>query len=105
MYTDIFILAICAYIIYYIIQNLWRPILVAIYDNHADNTEQATILSIESQAKTIGITIFAPLAGFIADKWGIEGALLLSAVIMLMLGFFSIAGDRKEVEGKPSATL
>ena len=96
MYTDIFILAICAYIIYYIIQNLWRPILVAIYDNHADNTEQATILSIESQAKTIGITIFAPIAGFIADNWGIEGALLLSAVIMLMLGFFSIAGDRKE---------
>lgn len=95
MYTDIFILAICAYIIYYIIQNLWRPILVAIYDNHADNTEQATILSIESQAKTIGITIFAPIAGFIADNWGIEGALLLSAVIMLMLGFFSIANDRK----------
>ncbi len=97
MYTDLFIIAISAYIIYYIIQNLWRPILVAIYDNHADNSEQATILSIESQAKTVGITIFAPAAGFIADKWGIEGALLLSAVIMLMLGIFSLTGDRKEV--------
>jgi dipeptide/tripeptide permease len=40
----------------------------------------------------------APVAGFIADKWGIEGALLLSAVIMLMLGFFSLAGDRKEMK-------
>jgi predicted MFS family arabinose efflux permease len=68
---------------------------VAIYDNHADNKEQATILSIESQAKTVGITIMAPVAGFIADKWGIEGALLLSAVIMLLLGIFSMAGDRK----------
>ncbi len=105
MYTDLFIIAISAYVVYYIIQNLWRPILVAIYDNHADNSEQATILSIESQAKTVGITIFAPVAGFIADKWGIEGTLLLSAVIMLALGIFSIAGDREKDERKPSATL
>jgi len=105
MYTDLFIIAISAYVVYYIIQNLWRPILVAVYDNHADNSEQATILSIESQAKTVGITIFAPVAGFIADNWGIEGALLLSAVIMLALGFFSLAGDREKDERKPSATL
>lgn len=97
MYINIFAISIAAYILYYIIQNLWRPILVGIYDDHADNTEQATILSIESQAKTVGITILAPVAGFIADKWGIEGALLLSAVIMLMLGIFSFVGDRKEV--------
>ena len=97
MYINIFAISIAAYILYYIIQNLWRPILVGIYDDHADNTEQATILSIESQAKTVGITILAPVAGFIADKWGIEGALLLSAVIMLMLGIFSFIGDRKEV--------
>ncbi len=97
IYTNIFIISIAAYVLYYIIQNLWRPILVGIYDDYADNTEQATILSIESQAKTVGITILAPVAGFIADKWGIEGALLLSAVIMLMLGIFSFIGDRKEV--------
>jgi MFS family permease len=98
MYINIFTISIAAYILYYIIQNLWRPILVAIYDNHADNTEQATILSIDSQAKTAGITVMAPVAGFIADKWGIEGALLLSAVIMLLLGIFSMAGDRKEMK-------
>ncbi len=97
MYTNIFIISIAAYVLYYIIQNLWRPILVGIYDDYADNTEQATILSIESQAKTVGITILAPVAGFIADKWGIEGALLLSSVIMLMLGIFSLLGDRKNM--------
>lgn len=103
MYTNIFAISIAAYILYYIIQNLWRPILVSMYDNHADNTEQATILSIDSQAKTAGITLMAPAAGFIADKWGIEGALMVSAVLMLMLGIFSIAGDKKEAltgEGK-----
>lgn len=97
IYTNIFIISIAAYVLYYIIQNLWRPILVGIYDDYADNTEQATILSIESQAKTVGITILAPVAGFIADKWGIEGALLLSSVIMLMLGIFSLLGDRKNM--------
>ena len=97
IYTNIFIISIAAYVLYYIIQNLWRPILVGIYDDYADNTEQATILSIESQAKTVGITILAPVAGFIADKWGIEGALLLSSVIMLILGIFSLLGDRKDM--------
>lgn len=90
----VFIIAIAAYIVYYLIQNLWRPILVAQYDDHARSEEQATILSIESQTKTIGITIMAPVAGFLADNYGIQSSLLFLSVIMLVLGFYSLHANR-----------
>ena len=90
----LFILAIAAYIIYYLIQNLWRPILVAQYDDHAKSEEQATILSIESQTKTVGITIMAPIAGYLADNYGIESSLLFLSIIMLMLGIYSLRSDK-----------
>lgn len=93
IYFKIFIAAITAYIIYYLIQNLWRPILVAQYDDLAESSEQATILSIESQAKTAGITLLAPVAGHLADTYGIAASMILFTCLMLLLWIYSI---RKE---------
>jgi hypothetical protein len=90
IYIKLYLIAILSYISFYIIQNLWRPILVAQYDNYAEASEQATILSIESQTKTLGIIIFAPLAGFLADNYGIESALLLLSFIILVVGVYSV---------------
>jgi len=90
IYFKYYILAIASYIVYYIIQNFWRPILVAQYDDLAESTEQATILSIESQTKTVGITILAPAAGYLADNYGIESSLMLMAMILLVLWLYSL---------------
>lgn len=89
LYMKFFIIAIISYIVYYVIQNLWRPILVAQYDDYAESSEQATILSIESQTKTVGITIIAPLAGYLADNHGIQSSLLMLSFILLILGLYS----------------
>lgn len=96
IYTKIFIIAIISYILYYLIQNLWRPILVAQYDDYAESSEQATILSIESQTKTVGITIIAPAAGYLADTWGIQSSLLMLSLFLLMLGFYSLRKQKAE---------
>jgi MFS family permease len=90
IYVKLYLIAILSYIAFYIVQNLWRPILVAQYDNYAESSEQATILSIESQTKTIGITIFAPIAGYLADNYGIESSLLMLSFIILIVGFYSL---------------
>jgi MFS family permease len=89
IYLKLFGIAIISYILYYLIQNLWRPILVAQYDDHAESSEQATILSIESQTKTLGITIIAPVAGYMADNYGIESSLFMLSFILLLLGLYS----------------
>ncbi|NLV69127.1 MAG: MFS transporter [Spirochaetes bacterium] len=96
MHLKLFIISIAAYIAYYILQNLWRPILVAQYDDLAESSEQATILSIEAQAKTVGIAVIAPAAGYIADNHGIESSLLLLAIIMMALWIYSISGKKRK---------
>ncbi|MCP4137349.1 MAG: MFS transporter [bacterium] len=94
VWLNLQIAAIIAFISYYILQNTWRPILVSQYDNFADKDEQATILSLESQAKTIGILILAPICGYLADTAGIHMSLLILAILLIILGIFSINEEK-----------
>ncbi len=96
IFTKLFILAIIAFVAYYLLQNLWVPILVAQFDDFAESSEQATILSISSQAKTVGVALLAPAAGFMADRFGIQASMLLLALVLLLLGVYSAGERRKE---------
>ncbi|MHA1776667.1 MAG: hypothetical protein DRO88_06135 [Promethearchaeia archaeon] len=55
------------YLIIYMIYNLRRPILIGYIGNIARKEERATVLSVESQTKSILTAVFAPLFGWIAD--------------------------------------
>jgi len=81
----------------YIMQNLWRPVLISRFDANTDERNGATILSIESQAKCLSTMVIAPVLGLAVDLarfWGIGasefwpmGALGLA----IALGFYSTA--------------
>jgi MFS family permease len=89
--------AIAAFVAYYLLDNLWRPIMVAQYDTHAKGEEQATILSIEAQAKTFGVMILAPVAGRLVDRFGLAAAPALGGGVLLLLGLASaLAARRRE---------
>lgn len=96
--TQIFIVAIVAYIAYYLLQNLWVPILVAQFDDYAESSEQATILSIASQTKTIGVALLAPLAGYLADHYGIQASMLLLSIVLLLLAIYTIGEKKKSIK-------
>lgn len=51
----------------YIMQNLWRPVLISRFDAHSDATMGATVLSIESQAKSVATMVMAPGLGYLVD--------------------------------------
>ena len=55
------------FVFLYIIQNLWRPVLISRFNAHSEETKRATILSIESQAKSFSTMIIAPLLGLAID--------------------------------------
>ena len=50
-----------------ILQNIWRPILISRFDRFTTEELGATILSVESQAKSLGTMIMAPLLGLAVD--------------------------------------
>ena len=56
-----------AFLLLALFQNFWRPILVGRVASHAGSSQTATVLSIESQAKSLFIAIVAPLLGWSVD--------------------------------------
>lgn len=76
-----------------LLQNLFRPMHISRFDAHADESQGATILSVESQAKGLAAMVIAPVLGWLVDGaaaagqtnnfWpiGVVGALL--ALVMV----------------------
>ena len=67
MYYGVHWVMITGFIMVYVMQNLWRPILISRFDAHSDETKGATVLSIESQAKSVSTMIIAPMLGLAID--------------------------------------
>lgn len=79
--------AIMVFIALAMLQNMWRPMFLSRMDHHADRNLGATVLSVDSQAKSVFTTIAAPLLGFAVDHAGFwcVGAFGAIAVAVLLL--------------------
>ncbi|MBW2608947.1 MAG: MFS transporter [Deltaproteobacteria bacterium] len=66
-YLGVHWIMITVFVALYIIQNLWRPVLISRFNAHSDEAKGATILSIESQAKSCSTMIIAPVLGLTID--------------------------------------
>lgn len=80
--TSILWLSILCFILIFNLQNVVRPIMTARYDDLSASEEQATILSVESQANSVGIFLLAPLLGHLADHYSVAYAFLLCSLIL-----------------------
>ena len=74
-----------------VMQNLWRPIMLTRIDEASDGDSGAMVLSIDSQAGSLYVLIFAPLLGLAADAYGLGAAAVFGAV---SAGGFALAGLR-----------
>ena len=72
------------YIIIYLLYNIRKPIFVDEIDEHIEKSSRATVHSLSSQLKSLFLIIFAPLLGFIADKFGISSIMLILAAIFII---------------------
>jgi len=98
MYYGVRWIMITGFAVLYVMQNIWRPILISRFAAHSDEARGATVLSIESQAKSLSTMIIAPLLGLAIDivRYRAIGASefwplgVLGAA--LALGFFLTAG-------------
>ena len=60
-------LAVIGFIALALIQNFWRPVLISRFEAYATEAKGATVLSIESQAKSVSTMIVAPVLGVAVD--------------------------------------
>ncbi len=67
LYFRLYPLAIALFVLLYLVQNFWHPILISRFGEYASETRGATVLSIESQAQSVAIMIIAPVLGLSVD--------------------------------------
>ncbi len=80
-----FLAAILLFIVLELLQNLWRPIQIGRFDSLSSGSRRATVLSIESQAKSFSAMLYAPLLGFGVDYFGLWFVGVTGAIVTLSI--------------------
>lgn len=73
------------FILFYILLNIRRPLMVELVGNASDPGKRASVLSVESQMTSLLVVIFAPLLGYVADQ---SMKLMFILISVIMVGFF-----------------
>ena len=85
------------FILYNIMENIWRPFMISNITKNISKDKTATILSIDNQGQTIIKLIFAPVFGYIADINISYTMLLASILVFVILIFNSFFGNNKHL--------
>ena len=63
LYTPV----IALFFVLYLLQSVWRPLIISRFDAYSPETHGTSILSVESQSQTFAKMILAPALGFLVD--------------------------------------
>jgi hypothetical protein len=72
-FTGISALLILMFVVLFVLQDAWRPVLISRFDEHSSEEQGAIILSIESQSRRFATMLLAPLMGLAIDTTQSEG--------------------------------
>lgn len=90
------IVSIAAFIIYFMIQNVRRPLAIDYLSDRVRSSVMATGLSGESQFRSLVTAVLAPVFGFIVDKSGLGTTLIAFGCMMLLVSMVVKIRERDE---------
>jgi ABC-type bacteriocin/lantibiotic exporter with double-glycine peptidase domain len=67
LFFGYYYIAVIGFIALALLQNFWRHVLISRFDAFASETQGATVLSIESQAKSVSTMVAAQILGAAVD--------------------------------------
>ena len=85
LYTGLNILPVVFFILFYLLQNLRKPIVIGLLSSRIPAAAMASGLSIESQAKTLIVAVLAPLLGYFMDTFGLGRTFIILAIALVFL--------------------
>ncbi|MFW5932581.1 MAG: hypothetical protein ACOCSH_00360 [Candidatus Hadarchaeota archaeon] len=94
-WIEISILSIFAFFLLYTLNNLRRPMVVSFFGEKIESQKRATLMSAESQLRSIFGMVFAPILGFAADSLGIGVAFVMGGLALAILGKASSIQEKK----------
>ena len=102
IWQEIIWLAIVIFLLFYLLQNVRRPMNVSFISDRISNRVMASGLSVESQFTTLLTAIFAPILGGLADQFGIGVALMILAAGVLFLFVIARVDEASEIISQES---
>ncbi len=100
LFFEYYYVAVFGFVALALLQNFWRPVLISRFDEFASESRGATILSIESQAKSASTMIVAPILGVAVDfvrNQTLGGEFWPVATIAAIISLFILLTPIKEV--------
>jgi len=94
-------LSVLLFIVVYMIENIRKPVGVAYLGSNTDSRALASILSVDSQAKSLIAAILAMVFGIFADLFGVGWSILIVSTGLLILTPLMLlkAGNKKLKNG------
>ncbi|MDP2722334.1 MAG: MFS transporter [Bacteroidales bacterium] len=91
-YFNLYYIPILAFLIIMMIENVRKPLGIALVAELSEDRAMASVLSVTSQAKSLIAAIVAALTGWAADSWGLATALIIvSSGLLLLYPFYRLA--------------
>ncbi len=90
------VIVVFLYLLIYVFQSLRRPLVVDYLGSIMKKEQRATILSAESQLKSILVLLFAPLFGLLAD-YSIPILFVVVAILMSLSNLFFLSDQRLKI--------
>lgn len=81
-------LTISAFLVFYILYNLRKPMVVGFLGDRIEGEQRATILSVHSQLRSLFGMVLAPTFGLLADSFGLSSVFFCAFVFLLITGLF-----------------
>jgi len=94
--AELWVISVIFFIMVYMIENLRKPAGVAYLGSSVSNNVLASVLSVDSQVKSLTAAILAPLFGIFADLFGIGwGIVIVSLGLMLVSPLFMLRAGKR----------
>lgn len=81
---DFYLISVVGFVLLLIIENLRKPIGISLIAEHSEDTAMASVLSAQSQAKSIFAAIIAPVLGIMADIYSPGISILIISLFLLI---------------------
>ena len=90
------IMSIIFFVAVHLNENLRKPVGVSYIADQFKEDILATVLSVESQVKSLYAALIAPVIGFMADRFGLGWGLAITSCLLLLVTPFIMIGKGKE---------
>jgi MFS family permease len=77
------ILALIICLLFFTTWDFYNPIIKVVFQKFLQSKTRATITSLQSMIASIGIMVSFPIAGFLADKIGVQNTLTIGGILLI----------------------